>query len=227
MKKVLIALAVVLVAVVGFIASRPSEFKVERSATMNAPADVVFAQVSDFSKWTAWAPWMKLDPQMKTTMEGTPGAVGHSWAWQGNSDVGSGKMTVTEVKAPEQLTIKLEFIEPFASTSDTHFTFKGTEGSTTVTWTMSGENDFMAKAFGLFMDMDKMIGNDFEKGLADLKTLSETEAKKIAEAKAAEEAAAAEAAAMAEAGAEGAEGGTMPAAGDEAAGETVPAAAKP
>lgn len=196
MRKVLIAVAVLLVAFVGFVATRPSIFSVERSLVINAPAEVAFAQVADFGHWAAWSPWNKLDPQMKTTLAGTPAAVGHSYAWIGNDKVGEGRMTLTEVAAPRELHIELAFIQPFASTNETVFTFTPVEGGTRVKWAMHGNNDFLGKAFSIFFNMDKAVGGDFEKGLADLETASQAELKKMAfERKAAEDAAAAAAAA--------------------------------
>ena len=200
MPKLVIALAVVLAAVlalVGFVATRPDTYKVERSLTVHAPPEVVFGQVVDFHKWEGWSPWAKLDPNMKTTHEGEAGAVGSSYLWQGNKKVGRGKMTLAEANPPGLLKIKLEFLEPFPSTSETVFTFKPVENGTNATWTMNGEHNFVGKAAALVMDMDKMIGADFEKGLAQLDTVASAEAKKLAEAAAAEKAAAEAAAAAA------------------------------
>lgn len=180
MKKVLVVLVVVVIAVSGFIASRPDTFTVARSSTVAASPEVAYAQIADFHKWDAWSPWAHKDPSMKTTYGGAPGAVGSTYAWEGNDDVGSGKMTITEVKAPNELHIKLEFLKPFASTNTTVFTFKPNGANTDVSWTMTGNNNFVAKAFGVFMDMDKMVGGDFEKGLAGIKQVSETAAAQAA-----------------------------------------------
>ncbi|MBX5481712.1 MAG: SRPBCC family protein [Myxococcaceae bacterium] len=217
MKKVLIAVVVLLAVLAGVIASRPNTFTVSRSGTMAAPPEIAFAQIADFHKWDAWSPWSKMDPQMKVTYEGTPGTVGSSYAWKGNDDVGSGKMTITGLTPPSEVKINLEFQEPFPSTNETVFTLKPNGANTEVTWTMSGHNSFMSKAFGLFMDMDKMIGADFEKGLAAMKTVAEAEAKKAAEAKAAAEAAAAAAAQPATAEGDAAPGASPAAEGDSAA----------
>jgi hypothetical protein len=172
-KKILIGLALVVVVLVVIIALQPSHYRVERSATMNAPAPVVFAQVNDFHKWNAWSPWAKIDPAMKQTFEGAPAGTGAVYAWTGNKDVGEGRMTITDSHATDLIKIKLEFIKPFAATNATDFTFKPQGNQTAVTWTMSGDNNFIGKAFGLFMNMDKMIGTDFEKGLAQMKAVAE------------------------------------------------------
>jgi hypothetical protein len=155
------------------VAMQPAHFRVERSATMNAPPPVVFNQVNDFHKWDTWSPWAKLDPNMKTNFEGAPAGNGAVYSWTGNSDVGEGRMTITDSKPAELIKIKLDFIKPFAASSDTVFSFKPQGNQTAVTWTMDGDNNFIGKAFCLFMNMDKMVGGDFEKGLAQMKTTAE------------------------------------------------------
>lgn len=192
LKKILIGLAVVVIGFFGYAATRPSEYHVERSAGIAAPAEIVFSQIGDLRKWAAWSPWEQLDPNMKKTFEGPDHGVGASYAWQGNDQVGKGKMTIAKEEPPRLIGIRLEFIEPFASVADTTFTLTpNSSEQTKVTWAMDGKNNLVGKAFGIFMDMDKMVGSDFEKGLAQLSAVSETEAKK----KQAEEAAAAQAAA--------------------------------
>ncbi len=202
LKKIGIGLVVAVLGFLGFIATRPSTYQVSRSITVAAPADVALAQVSDFHKWNAWSPWEKLDPAMKKTFDGSGN--GATYAWVGNDKVGEGKMTITGL-APQKVDIKLEFIKPFEESSDTSFTTEPAGEGTKVTWTMKGNNSFVGKAFTVFMDMDAMIGKDFESGLAALKVAAEAAQKARAEAaakKAAEEAAAAaEAAKAAEAAA--------------------------
>lgn len=181
-KKSLIGLVVVLGAFAAFVASRPSVTRVERSATVAAPADVAYALVSDFHRWGEWSPWEKLDVNQKKTYEGAASGVGAITTWKGNDDVGEGRMTITAAQPNASVAIKLEFIEPMPSTNDTTFTFAPAGEGTTVTWAAEFQNGFMGKAFGVFMDMDKMIGGDFEKGLATMKSVAEAEAKKRAEA---------------------------------------------
>jgi hypothetical protein len=173
LKKILIGLAVLIAVLVAFIATRPDTFQVERAQTMAASPAAAYAQVVDFQKWKVWSPWEKLDPAMKTWFTGTLGEVGSTYEWKGNSDVGAGKMTVLEAKPGELVRIKLEFTEPFAQTSDSVFTFIPEGAGTKVKWTMTGENNFVSKAMCLFMDMDAMIGKDFEKGLAAMRTQAE------------------------------------------------------
>jgi hypothetical protein len=174
LKKIALGLALALLAFVGFVASRPSTYRVERTSTIAAPAERVFAQLDDFRAWAAWSPWEKLDPNMKKTFSGPERGKGASYAWQGSGDVGKGKMTIVEHHPPTHVGCKLEFIEPFTSTARTDFSLSANaDGSTLVTWSMDGQNDFLGKLFGVFMDMDAMIGADYEKGLAQLKTVVE------------------------------------------------------
>lgn len=172
-KKILITLAAIIALVLVVAAFQPSEFRVTRNATIAAPAAVIFAEINDFHRWVAWSPWEKLDPAMKRTYEGAAAGVGAVYAWDGNSDVGSGRMTITESRPGELINIRLEFFEPMPGVCPTEFTFRSEAGSTRVTWTMSGTNNYLSKIVCLFMNMDKMIGGDFEKGLAGLKTIAE------------------------------------------------------
>jgi uncharacterized protein YndB with AHSA1/START domain len=171
--KILIALAVIVVVLVIVVATRPSEFRVARTATIAAPAPAVFAQVNDFHKWEAWNPWGKVDPAMKQTYEGAPAGIGAIDTWAGNHEVGEGRMTLTESRPSDLIRIRLEFLKPFKATSTAEFTFKPEGDRTAVTWSMVGHNNFMAKAVHLFMNMDRMIGGQFEKGLAQMKSVVE------------------------------------------------------
>jgi hypothetical protein len=174
-----VALGVVatLVVLLIVIATRPATYAVERSATVEAPVDVVFAQVKDFRKWEAWSPWAKRDPAMKTKFEGTQGEVGAVYSWEGNDETGSGRMTILALKPDERVDFKLEFIKPFESTANNGFKVEPAGTGTKITWFMSGDNTFMGKAFSLVMDMDAMIGKDFEQGLGDIKKIAEETAK--------------------------------------------------
>jgi hypothetical protein len=181
LKKALLALAILaaLVAVFAIIvATRPSEFRVQRSATIAAPAAVVFEQVNDFHNWEGWSPWAKLDPAAKNSFEGAPAGAGAVFAWSGNDKVGEGRMTLTDSRPNELVRINLEFIKPFAATCTTEFTFRPEGDRTAVTWTMSGRNNFIAKAVCLFNDMDANVGGDFDKGLANMKAVAEAKTTK-------------------------------------------------
>jgi len=173
LKKILIALAVIVVVFVVVVAMQPSDFRIARTVTISAPAPTVFAQVNDPHRWEAWSPWEKLDPAMKRAYQGAPAGAGAIYAWAGNNQVGEGRMTLTESRPSDLIRIKLEFLKPFRATNTAEFTFKPESDQTVVTWSMAGKNDFMAKAFGLFMNMDKMIGGEFGKGLARMKSVVE------------------------------------------------------
>ena len=171
---ILIALAAIVVLFVAVVAMQPSEFRIVRSGTIAAPASDVFAQVNDFHNWMAWSPWEKLDPALQRTHDGAPAGAGAIYSWSGNNKVGEGTMTLTESRPNELIRIKLEFRRPFKATNTSEFTFKPDGNQTVVTWSMSGRNNFMSKAFCLFMNMDKLVGGDFEKGLANMKSVVET-----------------------------------------------------
>jgi hypothetical protein len=194
LKNILLGLAVALVALAGFISTRPAAFSVQRSATIQAPADVPFALVNDFHRWGAWSPWEKLEPLMTRSFSGAEAGLDAVYEWSGN-EVGAGRMTILESKPADHLRIRLEFFRPFEALNTTTFTFTPAAEGVTVTWRMEGRNEFLGKAFSLFVDMDGRIGQDFEAGLANLKKEAEAEVKKRAEEKAVAEKAAVDGAA--------------------------------
>ena len=177
-KKLLLGIAVIVIVLIAvflvMVLLQPSQYQIERSTTINAPSAVVFAQVNDFHKWNAWSPWANRDPNMKQIYEGQASGVGAIYSWVGNSDVGEGKMTIIESRPGERIKIQIEFIKPFAAMNTTDFIFTPQGNQTSVKWTMAGNNTFLTKAFGVFVNMDKMVGGDFEQGLARLKALSES-----------------------------------------------------
>lgn len=171
---ILFALAAIVAVFIVVVATRPAEFRVSRSATIPAAPAEVFAHVNDLHNWEAWSPWAKLDPQAKGTYDGPRAGEGASFAWSGNSEVGEGRMTITESRPHELLRLRLEFVKPFKATNEAEFTFQPQGEQTLVTWSMSGRNNFMSKAVGLFMDCEKMVGGQFEQGLANLTSVVET-----------------------------------------------------
>lgn len=176
LKKFLLAIFILIAVFVVVVATRPADFQISRSAVIAALPTAVFSHLNDFHEWDAWSPWAKLDPAMRKTYDGPATGPGSSYAWASDSGkVGQGKMTIVDSRSPELVDIKLEFIKPFAATNDAKFTLKPQADQTLVTWTMTGKNGFMAKAFSLFVDMDKLVGGDFEKGLSQLKTVVESE----------------------------------------------------
>ena len=171
---VLAVLVLGIVAIAAAVSMQPDQYTVVRSATFDAPPERVFEQVNDFRNWKQWSPWEKLDPNMKTTLSGPESGKGAGYAWIGNDEVGEGKMTIVESRPSEMVGIDLEFIQPFAMRSRSDLTFKPEGDKTNVTWAMTGENGIVGKAFSLVMDMDAMIGKDFEKGFAQMRPIVET-----------------------------------------------------
>lgn len=180
-KKLLLAISAIIVIAIATIliaaAIQSDDLKVTRSATFTAPPEKVFEQVNDFRKWDAWSPWAKLDPNMTVAHSGAANGVGAAYSWKGNGDVGEGKMTITASHPYEHIGIDLDFIAPMEAKNKTDFTFKANGDKTDVTWTMVGKKNFVTKIFGVFFDMDKLIGADFEKGLVQMKPIVETAVK--------------------------------------------------
>jgi carbon monoxide dehydrogenase subunit G len=174
LKKILIALAALILLFVVVVAMQPSELHVERTAEIAAPQGEVFAQVNDFHKWEAWSPWAKLDPAAKVAFEGPPEGQGTVMTWAGNDQVGEGKMTLIESRPSDLVKIKVDFVKPFEGSSTSQFAFKPNGERTAVTWTMNAQQNFLKKAFCLVMNGKKMIGDDMEKGLAQLKATAES-----------------------------------------------------
>jgi len=173
LKTIVVVLIALVVGLVVVIALQPADFRIERSMTMNATPAEVFPEVNNLRNWPDWSPWAKLDPQMKTTYEGPESGVGASYSWVGNSKVGAGKTTIEQSEPDKLVKLKLEFLEPFAATHTAEFTLQPEGDGTKVTWSMYGTSSFVEKAFQLFMDMDSMVGNDFEKGLTAMKAEAE------------------------------------------------------
>jgi hypothetical protein len=165
---ILIGVAVVIALLFIVIATRPANFSVTRSATMAASPVAIYDVVNDFHKWEAWSPWAKIDPNCKNDFSGPSSGVGSKFAWDGNNKVGAGNMEIVESVPGDHVKLRLEFVRPFAGVNDTLFTFKPAGDKTNVTWTMSGKNGFMGKAFSLVMNCDKMVGPQFEQGLASM-----------------------------------------------------------
>jgi hypothetical protein len=191
LRNILIGVAGVLVLFVAVVATRPSTYHVERKLEVAAPADLVFGVLNDLHQFAGvlvlfGSPWEKLDPNMQKTFEGPAAGVGQSYAWNSNKEVGKGKMTIEESVPGQRVGIKLEFLEPMKSTATCALTLAHTPTGSFVTWSMDGNHNFIGKAFGMFMDMDNMLGTDIEKGLAQLKTVAEGKQVAIAAAAAAQ-----------------------------------------
>ncbi len=167
----LIVLGIIAVLAV-VVAMRPPEFRITRTATIPAPTSRVFEHVNDLHKWQAWSPWAKLDPAARNTFEGPVYGTGAVFRWAGNNKVGEGSMAITESRENEFIRFTLDFLKPFRATNTAEFVFVSEGNQTKVTWSMFGKNSFMGKAVNLVMNCDKMVGGQFEQGLANLKVLT-------------------------------------------------------
>jgi uncharacterized protein YndB with AHSA1/START domain len=170
---VLLVVAAGIIGVLAFAATKPDIFRVQRSASIKAPADRIFGLITDLRGWRAWSPYEKRDPEMTRNYSGADKGKGAAYAWDGNRNVGAGRMEIVDVTPPSKVVIKLEFLRPFKANNTAEFVMEPKGDATTVTWAMHGPNKFIGKVMGIFIDMDKMIGKDFEDGLANLKTIAE------------------------------------------------------
>jgi uncharacterized protein YndB with AHSA1/START domain len=170
-------LAIVAIIIVGgiaaFAATRPNSFRIQRSARIKAPPETIFPLIEDFHRWEAWSPWEKLDPALKRLYSGAEKGPGAVYQWEGNKNVGYGRMEISESAPPSKLVIKLDFIKPFEAHNTVEFTLVPENGGTQVTQAMYGPSPFMSKLMGLFMNMDKMVGGKYEEGLANLAAIAE------------------------------------------------------
>ena len=173
LKKIALVLVVLIAAVLIFAATKPDIFRVQRAAAIKAPPDKIFPLINDFRQWGAWSPWEKKDPAMKRTFGAVTSGKGATYAWEGNKDVGSGSMEITESVAPSKVGLKLDFLKPFEAHNTVELTLAPAGDVTNVTWAMQGPTPYFAKIIHVFMDMDSMVGKDFEAGLANLKAAAE------------------------------------------------------
>ncbi len=176
LKTIAVIAAVVAVVIAGILiyaATKPNSFTVRRSIEIKAPPAKIFALISDLRGWASWSPYEKKDPDMKRTFSGAQSGKGAIYEWDGNNNVGKGRMEVIEASAPAKVAIKLDFFKPFEAHNTAEFTMEPKGDRTVVTWAMYGPSPYIAKLMGTFMNMDKMIGTDFEAGLVNLKTLAE------------------------------------------------------
>jgi len=166
---IILLILVVFVAILVYAWTRPDTFSVQRSLTIAAPAEKLFAFINDFNRWPDWSPYEHRDPNMKRTIGGASNGKGATYAWEGNKNVGKGRMEILDTQPPSLITIKLDFEQPFEAHNVAELTLQPVAGGTNVTWAMRGPASFMTKLIGSFMNMDKMVGKDFEAGLAKLK----------------------------------------------------------
>jgi hypothetical protein len=168
---VIIALAIAAILVLAL--TKPNTFRVQRSAVMQAPAETIFPLIDDFHQWGVWSPYEGRDPEMKRSFTGAARGKGAVYAWDGNKNVGSGRMEILESSVPSKIVIRLDFLKPFEAHNTAEFTLLPQGGTTDVIWAMHGPAPFMSKLMQVFMNLDNMIGRDFEAGLARLKTVVE------------------------------------------------------
>ena len=170
---VVVLIVIALGVVLGLAATKPDTFRVQRAMTIKAPPGKIYALINDFRTWGQWSPWEKKDPAMKRTFSGPASGKGAAYAWEGDKNVGQGRMEIVDSVAPSRIAIKLDFVKPFEAHNTVLFTLAPRGDATDVTWDMQGPTPFFAKVIHVFLDMDKMVGNDFETGLANLKAASE------------------------------------------------------
>ena len=168
-----IVLAIAIAAVLILAATKPDTLRVERAIRIKAPADSIFPLINDFHQWRSWSPYEDRDPALKRTYSGADSGKGAVYAWDGNKNVGSGRMEILETTLPSKILIKLDFFKPFEGHNTAEFTMLPQGDATTVSWRMHGPAPFMARIMHVFINIDKMVGTDFEAGLANLKRLTE------------------------------------------------------
>lgn len=167
-------LVIAALAYVSILASKvPDQFVVQRVQTIKAPSETIFPHINDLHQWEAWSPYLKKDPGMKGEYSGAASGKGAVYAFEGNKEVGKGRVTITESMPSSRIAMRLDMIEPFSATNDVEFTLKPDGDSTQVSWSMSGKNNPLSKIMSVFFDMDRMIGKDFDAGLANLKSILE------------------------------------------------------
>ena len=172
--RIVLVLIVVVAAVLVYAATRPGNFHVERAIAIKAPPEKIFPLINDFHKWASWSPYEKLDPNMARTISGAESGTGAVYEWSGNSNAGAGRMEITDATPPNSVGIKLDFTKPFETHNNVIFTLQPNGDTTNVTWAMDGPMPYIAKVMGIFVNMDTMIGKDFETGLASLKAQAES-----------------------------------------------------
>jgi uncharacterized protein YndB with AHSA1/START domain len=167
-----IIIVLLIAAILIFAATKPDSFRIERSTSIKAPPEKIAAYLTDFHQWTAWSPWEGKDPAMARTYSGAASGKGAVYDWKGNKNVGTGSMEILDVQ-PQKVTIKLDFLSPFEAHNTAEYSLEPQGDSTKLTWAMFGPSNFMSKVMSVFMNMDKMVGPDFEAGLAKLKAAAE------------------------------------------------------
>lgn len=173
---IFILITLFVIAVLVYATTRPNHFHIQRSTIIQAPPEKIFAMINDFHQWQAWSPWENIDPTMQRTYSGTQHGVGTIYGWEGKGKVGAGRMEITSSHPHSEITIQLDFIKPFEAHNTAEFSLTPQEQNTQLTWVMHGPSPYISKLMGIFFNMDRMIGKDFEKGLSNIKFIIEQSA---------------------------------------------------
>ena len=173
-KIIAIVIVVLLVALLVFAATKPDTFRVQRATSIKAPPEKIFVLINDFHRWVAWSPYEKKDPAMKRTLSGATTGRGAVYEWEGNKDIGKGRMEIMDTSPPSKVIITLDFVKPFEAHNIVEFTLEPNSDSTNVIWSIHGPSPYISKLMSIFVNLDSMIGKDFETGLANLKIVAET-----------------------------------------------------
>jgi uncharacterized protein YndB with AHSA1/START domain len=172
-KTIAFVVVALLAAILIYAATKPDTFRIERSTSIKAPPEKIFVLINDFRQWESWSPWEKIDPALKRTYGGASGGKGAIYEWNGNKDIGHGRMEIIESLPPSKVALKLDFIKPFEAHNTVEFKLQTQGDSTTVTQAMYGPSPYIAKLMGVFFSMEKMVGEKYEEGLANLKAIAE------------------------------------------------------
>lgn len=172
-KKIAIVIVTLVAGILVYAATKPDTFSVQRTTSIKAPAEKIFPLINDLHKWDSWSPYEKKDPAMKRSFSGTASGKGSAYAWEGNKEVGKGSIEITEIWQPSKVRIRLDMLKPIEGHNIVEFSLEPNGEATNVTWAMHGSSPYISKVMGVFINMDNMIGKDFEAGLANLKAVAE------------------------------------------------------
>jgi Polyketide cyclase / dehydrase and lipid transport len=173
LKKIAIIVGILVAGILIYAATRPDTFRIERSTSINAPPEKIFPLINGFYRWESWSPWEKIDPAIKRSYSGSDSGKGAVYAWQGNKDVGQGRMEIIGSTPSSSVVIKIDFSQPFEAHNTIEFTLERQGDAAKVTQAMYGPSPFLSKLLGLFCSMDRMVGQKFEEGLANVKAIAE------------------------------------------------------
>ena len=172
-KTIALSIAVLLAALLIYAATKPDSFRIERTTAIKAPPEKIFVLINDFHQWESWSPWEKIDPALKRTYSGAASGKGAVYEWNGNKDIGQGRMEIVESSPSSKIVLNLDFVTPFEAHNFVEFSLSAEGDSTTVTQAMYGPSPYISKLMTIFFSMEKMVGDKYEEGLDNLKKLAE------------------------------------------------------